>query len=106
MSGTFDGLFHLSSFVKAGVIHDHDAVWRKLGHQVLNDPSVEDLSVDCALEQTDGEQGFTQECTNGICPPLRTPIMFSNTPFSTQSITMSAWGIMGKTTLINENDRF
>lgn len=89
VSSILNGLFHLSSFVEAGVIHDHDAVWRKLGHQVLNDPSVEDLSVDCALEQTDGEQGFAEECTHDIRPPFRSPVVLSNTSFSTYRITMS-----------------
>ena len=101
----FNGLFHISSFVESRVVHDNDALGREFRKEVLLYPSCENFGVDVDPEETHGQQRFAKEGADGVRPPLRTPIVLSNTSLTTQSIAVGARRIMGEARLIQKYDR-
>src|SRR5438128_12111097 len=100
MSCFLEGLFHVFSFVKSGILHDNNGLGRKLWDQILLHPSCKGVHVNCLLEQTDREQEAAQQSPNDIGSSFGPPVMPSITALTFQGIPMSPRHVMGKAALV------
>jgi hypothetical protein len=105
MPGPAQGVLNIGPFMEGGIIQDNDGGRRQLGQKDVLNPGEENIGIDTAFKEADGDQVEAEQGTNDIRAALSVPVPASVAALANRGIAGSTRHVLGKSTLINPHQR-